>query len=44
MSRFYLDLFLGAFTNSDEIGSEIDSLHVAEIEARRSAGELTRDR
>jgi hypothetical protein len=44
MPRFYFDLFLGAFTNSDEVGSEIDSLHVAETEAKRSVGELTRDR
>jgi hypothetical protein len=44
MPRFYFDLVLGAVTNRDEVGSEIDSLHVAEIEARRTAGELTRDR
>ena len=44
MPRFYFDLSLGALTSRDEGGSEIDSLHVAEIEARRSAGELTRDR
>ena len=35
---------LGAFSNRDETGYEIDSLHVAEIEAMRTAGELTRDR
>ena len=44
MPRFYFDLSLGGFTNRDEVGHEIDSLDVAEIEARRSAGELTRDR
>ena len=44
MPRFYFDLFLGAFTNRDEVGYEIDSLHAAEIEAMCSAGELTRDR
>ena len=44
MPRFYFDLSLGASTSRDEGGSEIDRLHVAEIEARRSASELTRDR
>jgi hypothetical protein len=44
MARYYFDLFLGAFMNRDEVGSEIGSLHVADIEARRTAGELTRDR
>ena len=44
MPRFYFDLVLGAFTNRDEVGYEIDSLHTAEIEAWRTAGELTRDR
>ena len=44
MPRFYFDLSLGAVTNRYKVGSEIDSLHMAEIEARRSAGELTRDR
>jgi hypothetical protein len=44
MPRFYFNLILGAFTNRDEVGYEIDSLHAVEIEARRSAGELTRDR
>jgi hypothetical protein len=44
MPRFYFDLSLGAFTNRDEVGSEIDSLDAAEIEARRSAGELTQNR
>jgi hypothetical protein len=44
MPRFYFDLSLGALNNRDEVGSEIDSLHAAEIEVRRSAGELTRDR
>jgi hypothetical protein len=44
MPRFYFDLCLGGFTNRDEVGHEIDSLDVAEIEAKRSAGELTRDR
>ena len=31
MPRFYFDLVLGAFTNRDEVGYQIDSLHVAEI-------------
>ncbi|MBM6580831.1 hypothetical protein ILT44_11610 [Microvirga sp. BT689] len=44
MPRFYFDLVLGSFTNHDEVGSEIDSLRAVEIQARRSAGELTRDR
>ena len=44
MPRFYFDLVLGAFTNRDEVGYQIDSLHMAEIEARHTAGELTRDR
>ena len=44
MPRFYFDLSLGASSSRDEAGYEIDSLHAAEIEARRSAGELTQDR
>jgi len=44
MPHFYFDLFVGSAFNRDEVGSEIDSLHVAEIEARRSAGQLTRQR
>ncbi|WP_457093797.1 DUF6894 family protein [Microvirga sp. P5_D2] len=44
MPRFYFDLFLGGFTNRDDVGHEIESLDLAEIEAKRSAGELTRDR
>jgi hypothetical protein len=44
MPRFYFDLFLGAFSDRDEVGSEIASLHTAEIEALRTAGELTRER
>jgi hypothetical protein len=44
MPRFYFDLTLDASTSRDEVGYEIDSLHAAEIEARRSAGELARDR
>jgi len=44
MPRFYFDLFLGAFPDRDEVGYQIDSLHMAEIEALRTAGELTRDR
>jgi hypothetical protein len=43
MPRFYFDLSMGASTNRDEVGSEIDSRHMAEIDARRTAGELTRD-
>jgi hypothetical protein len=44
MPRFYFDLSLDAFTNRDEVGSEVDSLHAAELEARRTMGELARDR
>src|SRR5829696_5995165 len=44
MPRFYFDLVLGAFTNRDEVGSEIESLYMPEIDARRTVGELTRDR
>ena len=44
MPRFYFDLSMGASTNRDEVGSEVDNLHMAEIDARRTAGELTRDR
>lgn len=44
MPRFYFDLSLDAFTNRDEVGYEIDSLHTAEIEALRTAGELMRER
>ena len=44
MPRFYFDLTMDASTSRDEVGYEIDSLHAAEIEARRSAGELARDR
>jgi hypothetical protein len=42
--RFYFDLFLGSDFNRDEVGSEIDSLHTAEIAALRTAADLTRDR
>ena len=44
MPRFYFDLSLSAFTNRDEVGYEIDSLHAVEIEVLRTAAELTRDR
>jgi hypothetical protein len=44
MPRFYFDFSMGASTNRDEVGSEVDSLHMAEIEALRPVGELTRDR
>jgi hypothetical protein len=44
MPRFYFDFSMGASTNRDEVGSEVDSLHMAEIDARRTVGELTRDR
>ena len=44
MPRFYFDVSIGSASSHDEAGYEIDSLHAAEIEARRSAGELTRDR
>jgi hypothetical protein len=44
MPRFYFDLSMGASTNRDEVGSEVDNLHMAEIDARRTVGELARDR
>ena len=44
MPRFYFDLFVGSASNSDVASYEIDSLEAAEIEARRSAGELARER
>ena len=44
MPRFYFDFSMGASTNRDETGSEVDSLHMAEIDARRTAGELARNR
>ena len=44
MPRFYFDLSMSASTNRDEVGSEVDSLHMAEIDALRTVGELTRDR
>ena len=44
MPRFYFDFSIGSASSHDEAGYEIDSLHAAEIEARRSAGELTRNR
>ena len=44
MPRFYFDLFVGSASNCDEAGHEIGSLEAAEIEARRSAGELARKR
>ena len=44
MPRFYFDLLLGSDFSRDEVGYEIDSLHAAEIEAMRTAAELTRDR
>ena len=44
MPRFYFDLFVGSASNCDEAGYEIGSMKAAEIEARRSAGELARER
>ena len=44
MPRFYFDVFIGSASSHDEAGYDIDSLHAAEIEALRSAVELTRDR
>ena len=44
MPRFYFDLLLGSDFNRDEVGYEIDSLRAAEIEAVRTAADLTRDR
>ena len=44
MPRFYFDLLLGSDFNRDEVGYELDSLRAAEIEAVRTAADLTRDR
>jgi hypothetical protein len=44
MLRFYFDLFLGSDINRDEVGSEIGSLHAAEVEVMRTAADLMRDR
>ena len=44
MPRFYIDFSIGSASSHDEAGYEINSLHAAEIEARRSAGDLTRNR
>jgi hypothetical protein len=44
MPRFYFDLLVGSASNCDEAGYEIGSMEAAEIEARRSAGELARER
>ncbi|WP_157934704.1 DUF6894 family protein [Microvirga ossetica] len=44
MPRFHFDLFLGPDFNRDEVGYEIDSLRAAEVEAVRTAADLTRDR
>jgi hypothetical protein len=44
MPYFYFDLFVGSASNCDEASYEIGSIEAAEIEARRSAGELARDR
>ena len=42
--RASISTFLGCIYNRDEVGYEIDSLRAAEIEAVRTAAELTRDR
>ena len=44
MPHFYFDLFVGSASNCDEAGDEIGSMEAAEIEARRSAGKLARER
>ena len=45
MPRLFFDLVMGgSHCNLDEEGYEIDSLHVAEREARRSASEMAQDR
>ena len=44
MPHFYFDLFVGSASNCDEAGYEIGSIEAAEIEARRSAGKLARER
>jgi hypothetical protein len=43
MPHFYFDLFVGSVSNCDEASYEISSIEAAEIEARRSAGELARE-
>ena len=43
MPHFYFDLFVGSASNCDEASYEISSIEAAEIEARRSAGELARE-
>jgi hypothetical protein len=44
MPRFYCDLVLGCYSNRDEEGHEIESLRTVAVEAKRTAGELARDR
>jgi hypothetical protein len=44
MPRFYFDMALGSVSHSDEEGIEVDSLLEAEIEARRTVGEMALDR
>ena len=44
MQRFYFDVFVGPDANLDADGHEIGSLQAAEIAARRTAGEIARDR
>jgi hypothetical protein len=44
MPRFYFDVTLGSVSHADEEGIEVDSLSEAEVEARRTVGEMAQDR
>ena len=44
MQRFDFDVFVGLDANLDADGHEVGNLRAAEIEARRTAGEIARDR
>jgi hypothetical protein len=44
MQRFYFDVFVGPDANLDADDHEIGSLQATEIVARRTAGEIARDR
>jgi hypothetical protein len=44
MPRFYFDLFIGSRFSRDEEGHEIEGLQTVGIEAKRTLGELARDR
>jgi hypothetical protein len=44
MPRLFFNLFMGSHCNLDAEGHEVVSLPAAELEARRSASEMARDR